>query len=160
MIIRRAGVLDISAIIALLIEMHNGTDVPASKIHSEKMVNKITETIHRGIGFVSLNDNNVIEGSIGGLVASDWWSDEKYLGDLWFYVTPEARKSNAAFELVRNFKKVGKVFWWKTPQRDRPLQVAQPLNDRGSRALKLVTRTRRRGAVSYTHLTLPTISSV
>ena len=108
MIIRRAGVLDISAIIALLIEMHNGTDVPASKIHSEKMVNKITETIHRGIGFVSLNDNNVIEGSIGGLVASDWWSDEKYLGDLWFYVTPEARKSNAAFELVRNFKKVGK----------------------------------------------------
>ena len=106
--IRRAGVLDISAIIALLIEMHNGTDVPASKIHSEKMVNKITETIHRGIGFVSLNDNNVIEGSIGGLVASDWWSDEKYLGDLWFYVTPEARKSNAAFELVRNFKKVGK----------------------------------------------------
>tara|TARA_R100000388_G_scaffold65948_1_gene47918 strand:+ start:1495 stop:1938 length:444 start_codon:yes stop_codon:yes gene_type:complete len=106
--IRRAGVLDISAIIALLIEMHNGTDVPASKIHSEKMVNKITETIHRGIGFVSLNDNNVIEGSIGGLVASDWWSDEKYLGDLWFYVTPEARKSNAAFELVRNFKRVGK----------------------------------------------------
>ena len=72
------------------------------------MVNKITETIHRGIGFVSLNDNNVIEGSIGGLVASDWWSDEKYLGDLWFYVTPEARKSNAAFELVRNFKRVGK----------------------------------------------------
>ena len=69
--IRRAGVLDISAIIALLIEMHNGTDVPASKIHSEKMVNKITETIHRGIGFVSLNDKNVIEGSIGGLVASD-----------------------------------------------------------------------------------------
>lgn len=106
--IRRAGVLDISAIIALLIEMHNGTDVPASKIHSEKMVNKITETIHRGIGFVSLNDNNVIEGSIGGLVASDWWSDEKYLGDLWFYVTPEARKSNSAFELVRNFKRVGK----------------------------------------------------
>ena len=106
--IRRAGVLDISAIIALLIEMHNGTDVPASKIHSEKMVNKITETIHRGIGFVSLNDNNVIEGSIGGSVASDWWSDEKYLGDLWFYVTPEARKSNAAFELVRNFKRVGK----------------------------------------------------
>ena len=106
--IRRAGVLDISAIIALLIEMHNGTDVPASKIHSEKMVNKITETIHRGIGFVSLNDNNVIEGSIGGLVASDWWSDEKYLGDLWFYVTPEARKSNAAFELVRNFKRLGK----------------------------------------------------
>ena len=46
-----------------------------------------------------------------------------------------------------NFKKVGKVFWWKTPQRDRPLQVAQPLNDRGSRALKLVTRTRRRGAM-------------
>ena len=106
--IRRAGVLDISAIIALLIEMHNGTDVPASKIHSEKMVNKITETIHRGMGFVSLNDNNVIEGSIGGLVASDWWSDEKYLGDLWFYVTPKARKSNAAFELVREFKKVGK----------------------------------------------------
>jgi N-acetylglutamate synthase-like GNAT family acetyltransferase len=106
--IRRAGVLDISAIIALLIEMHNGTDVPASKIHSEKMVNKITETIHRGIGFVSLNDKNVIEGSIGGLVASDWWSDEKYLGDLWFYVTPEARKSNAAFELVRNFKRIGK----------------------------------------------------
>ena len=41
------------------------------------------------------------------MVASDWWSEEKHLGDLWFYVTPEARKSNAAFELVREFKKVG-----------------------------------------------------
>tara|TARA_R100000315_G_C5201152_1_gene118288 strand:+ start:131 stop:574 length:444 start_codon:yes stop_codon:yes gene_type:complete len=106
--IRRAGVLDISAITALLIEMHNGTDIPASKIHSEKMISKISETIHRGVCLISVNDKNILEGSIGGLVSSDWWSDEKYLGDLWFYVTPKARKSNAAFELVREFKKVGK----------------------------------------------------
>ena len=106
--IRRAGVLDISAITALLIEMHNGTDIPVSKIHSEKMISKISEAIHRGVCLISVNDKNILEGSIGGLVASDWWSDEKYLGDLWFYVTAKARKSNAAFELVREFKKVGK----------------------------------------------------
>jgi|TARA_B100000900_G_C20377371_1_gene633001 purine-nucleoside phosphorylase len=105
--IRRAGILDISAIAALLLEMHNGTDIPTSKINSEKMISKISEAIHKGVCFISLNDENVIEGSIGGLVASDWWSEEKHLGDLWFYVTPEARKSNAAFELVREFKKVG-----------------------------------------------------
>ena len=46
-----------------------------------------------------------------------------------------------------NFKKVGKVFWWKSPVKDRPQQVLQPLNDRGSRALKHATRSRRRGVM-------------
>ena len=46
------------------------------------MISKISEAIHKGVCLISLNDKNVIEGSIGGLVASVWWSEEKHLGDL------------------------------------------------------------------------------
>ncbi len=39
---------------------------------------------------------------------SDWWSTDEYLGDLWFYVFPEHRKSNIAIKLVKTFINYGK----------------------------------------------------
>ena len=53
-----------------------------------------------------------------------------------------------------NFKKFGKVFWWKSPSRDRPAIVDNRSNDRVpsslspvASGLKPVTRKRRRGVV-------------
>ena len=53
-----------------------------------------------------------------------------------------------------NFKKVGKVFWWKSPSRDRPIVVDKRSNDRVpsssspvASSSKPVTRKRRRGVM-------------
>ena len=101
--VRRAGPLDIPAIIALLMEMHKNTEIPVSPISSEKLVAKISEAIHRGIVFVAIDEKNKISGSIGGTISTDWWSDERHLSDMWFYVSEASRKTRVAYELVKNF---------------------------------------------------------
>ena len=52
--------------------------------------------------------DNKIVGSIGGLESSDWWSDKKYLSDLWFFVYKQHRKSNIAVKLIKKFMQIGK----------------------------------------------------
>jgi hypothetical protein len=104
---RRANLFDVSALTAMLIEMHNNAEVELTKVNTEKLVNKINEALHRGVVLVALKDNKIV-GSIGGLVVSDWWSDEKHLSDLWFYVSPSCRKSKAAVLLSKDFIKIAK----------------------------------------------------
>ena len=104
--IRKAGPLDISALVHLLVDMHNNAEVPLAPIHSEKLVAKVNEVIHRGVVFIAMKEN-VLLGSIGGMVVSDWWADNKYLSDLWLYVSPMHRKTSAGVMLINNFKKVG-----------------------------------------------------
>jgi len=91
----------------MLIEMHNNAEIKLTKVNTEKLVNKINEALHRGIVFVVQKDNEIL-GSIGGAVVSDWWSDEQHLSDLWFYVSPTARKSKAAALLSKDFIKTAK----------------------------------------------------
>jgi hypothetical protein len=104
---RRANLFDVSAITAMLIEMHNNAEIKLTKVNTEKLVNKINEALHRGVVFVVQKDNEIL-GSIGGAVVSDWWSDEQHLSDLWFYVSPTARKSKAAALLSKDFIKTAK----------------------------------------------------
>ena len=107
MIIRKATLLDISAIIYLLNMMHKETEIQIPKIHSQKLVDKINQLLHQGIVLVAVQDNKVV-GSIAGQISSDWWSEENYLTDAWFYVAKENRKSNIAKKLMQNFIKVAK----------------------------------------------------
>lgn len=93
MIIRRASALDMSAILSMLAEMHENTVLKVPPINSEKLVAKVNEVIHRGVVFVAVDDDNKLIGSVGGMVGQDWWSDEPFLADCWFYVTPEKRKT-------------------------------------------------------------------
>ena len=106
--IRRANILDISSILAMLYSMHNETELPVPEIVPEKLATKLNEAINRGVVLVALNDQNRLLGSIGGLVSSDWWSEEKFLADMWFYVYPMHRSSSAALKLVKEFLKIGK----------------------------------------------------
>lgn len=106
--IRRANILDISSILAMLYSMHNETELPVPEIVPEKLATKLNEAINRGVVLVALNDQNRLLGSIGGLVSSDWWSEEKFLADMWFYVYPMHRSSSAAIKLVKEFLKIGK----------------------------------------------------
>ena len=105
--IRKATVLDISSIIYMLDTMHKETEINVSTINSFKLVNKVNEILHTGIVLVAI-ENNKLLGSIGGTISTDWWSEEKHLSDLWFYVYKEARKSNIAKNLIVDFLKIGK----------------------------------------------------
>ena len=105
--IRKASVLDISSIIYMLNTMHKETEINVSTINSFKLVNKVNEILHTGIVLVAI-ENNKLLGSIGGTISTDWWSEEKHLSDLWFYVYKEARKSNIAKNLIVDFIKIGK----------------------------------------------------
>jgi|TARA_R110000787_G_scaffold109661_2_gene218211 hypothetical protein len=104
---RRANLFDVSAITAMLIEMHNGAEIKLTSVNTEKLVNKINEALHQGVILIAQKDDKVV-GSIGGLIVSDWWSDEKHLSDLWFYVSPSCRKSKAALLLSKGFIKIAK----------------------------------------------------
>ena len=105
--IRRANVLDISAIIFMLNEMHKETKVEVPKINTHKLINKINELLHKGLVLVAIEDNKIV-GSIAGMSVNDWWSDEMFISDAWFYVFPEYRKSPYAKNLCIDFIKIAK----------------------------------------------------
>jgi len=91
----------------MLIEMHNDAEIKLTSVNTEKLVNKINEALHQGVILIAQKDDKVV-GSIGGVIVSDWWSDEKHLSDLWFYVSPSCRKSKAAVLLSKGFIKIAK----------------------------------------------------
>ena len=105
--IRRATILDISAIALMLNTMHKETDIEVPQIHTNKLITKINELIHHGLVFVSIKDDK-IQGSIGGLISQDWWSEEKYIADAWFYVFKDQRKSDVAKNLLQSYIKSAK----------------------------------------------------
>lgn len=105
--IRRANVGDISALAIMLDTMHKETEIKVPKINTLKLINKINDLIHNGLVFVSIKDNK-IQGSIAGQICSDWWSEEKYIGDAWFYVFKEQRKTDVAKNLIQTYIKTAK----------------------------------------------------
>ena len=101
--VRRATLDDAFIILLLLKEMHEGTILKIPNIKLELLANKVDSLIKTGIVFISYNDEGMITGSIGGTYVCDWWSDEKYLSDLWFFVSKNYRKSRAGLMLAKNF---------------------------------------------------------
>ena len=101
--IRRANLDDAFIILLLLKEMHEGTVISIPNIKLECLARKVDNVIKNGIVFVTYNNEGFITGSIGGIYASDWWSDEKHLSDLWFFVSKNYRKSRSAIMLVKYF---------------------------------------------------------
>ena len=87
--------------------MHSETINSTSSIDSEKLTSAISNALHRGVVLVFDVDGK-IAGSIAGLETSDWWSSEKYLADMWFFVYKEHRKSNIASKLVKSFMQVAR----------------------------------------------------
>ena len=105
--IRKATVLDISALVLMLDTMHKETEIEVPKINTVKLVDKINQLIHTGLVLVSIKDNK-IQGSIAGLMSQDWWSEEKFIADAWFYVFKDQRKSDVAKNLLQDYIKMSK----------------------------------------------------
>tara|TARA_R100001440_G_scaffold16487_2_gene28017 strand:+ start:388 stop:822 length:435 start_codon:yes stop_codon:yes gene_type:complete len=105
--IRHATVADISALAIMLDTMHKETEIKVPKINTLKLINKINELVHSGLVLVSIKDNK-IQGSIAGQMCADWWSEEKYIGDAWFYVFKNQRKTDVAKKLIQAYIKTAK----------------------------------------------------
>ena len=105
--LRMATVQDLSELYVMLHVMHSETIDGTSPIDSEKLISAINTALHKGIVLVFEIDDKIV-GSIGGLENSDWWSDKKYLSDLWFFVYKQHRKSNIAVKLIKKFMQIGK----------------------------------------------------
>jgi len=105
--IRRATVLDLSALYGMLHVMHKESEHRVSSINSEKGTAAISAVLHRGVALVAEDEGRIV-GSIGGMEASDWWSTEKSLADLWFYVMKDQRNSTVAIKLIKRFMEIGK----------------------------------------------------
>ena len=105
--LRLATVEDISELYMMLQVMHSETIDGTSPIDSEKLTSAINNALHRGVVVVAEIDNKTV-GSIGGMETSDWWSSEKYLADLFFFVYKEHRKSTIAVKLIKSFMEIGK----------------------------------------------------
>ena len=105
--LRLATVEDLSELYMMLQVMHSETINGTSPIDSEKLTSAINNALHRGVVVVAEIDNKIV-GSIGGVETSDWWSSEKYLADLFFFVYKEHRQSTIAVKLIKSFMEIGK----------------------------------------------------
>lgn len=110
--IRLATVEDLSEIYMMLNVMHSETIKGTSPIDSEKLTSAINNALHKGVVIV-FDVNGKIAGSIAGVETSDWWSKEKYLADMWFFVYKEHRRSNIAAKLIKSFMRVAKEAQFK-----------------------------------------------
>ena len=110
--IRLATVEDLSEIYMMLNVMHSETIQGTSPIDSEKLTSAINNALHKGVVIV-FDVNGKIAGSIAGVETSDWWSKEKYLADMWFFVYKEHRRSNIAAKLIKSFMRVAKEAQFK-----------------------------------------------
>ena len=104
--IRRATEEDKADVISILVQMHEDAEFELSAINPKKLHEIVIHTIKDGVVFVAVKDSEII-GSIGGLYSSDWWSDEKFLGDLWFYIYKEERNTRAGVGLIKKFIETG-----------------------------------------------------
>jgi|TARA_R110000803_G_scaffold60341_1_gene119526 N-acetylglutamate synthase-like GNAT family acetyltransferase len=100
--IREATMQDIKPIYEMLLNMHSETKIKLAPVKPEKLYNTIKLALEEGIVLVAEVEGKII-GSLGGMKNCDWWSDEKHLSDIWYYVAPEKRNSLAAIKLVKNF---------------------------------------------------------
>ena len=110
--IRLATVEDLSEIYMMLNVMHSETIEGTSPIDSEKLTSAINNALHKGVVIV-FDINGKIAGSIAGVETSDWWSSEKYLADMWFFVYKEHRRSNIAAKLIKSFMRIAKEAQFK-----------------------------------------------
>jgi len=107
MIIRRAVPEDVPEIHKMLIDMYSRIEISASPLSENKLLSVIKSAMEKGIVIIAEVKGKIL-GSLGGMVNSDWWSEEKHLSDIWFYVYPDERNSRAAVKLVKCFIKIGK----------------------------------------------------
>lgn len=118
----RASLTDISGILALLSIMHEEAE-SLPEIDWAKTTHAVADVVLSGVALVAKNKEGHVVGSIGGYVTSQWYSNAPHLGDLWYYVMPDYRKTKAAVSLMEGFKEAAAAI-------KVPLQVGHVFGDK------------------------------
>ena len=105
--IEAATLLDLTPVMALLFQMRDEGGQMVDETDWRKVAHTVTEQITQGLVFVARIESGVI-GSLGLVQSSEWYSTETVVGDLWFFVLPDFRKSKAAFQLMKHVSKLAK----------------------------------------------------
>ncbi len=103
--VRPANIADLTAILALLADMHAESPMTLPSPNWGKGTHALTDAIVRGVCFVAESAPFAVEGILACVCSTDWYADEPFLSDLCFYVRPRARASTAALRLLREMKK-------------------------------------------------------
>lgn len=103
--LRSGTIFDATSILLLLLKMHREMPSAASfPVHHGKAAQAIAGVLSNGLCLVVEDEDSLIVGSIGGYIGKNlWYSDQAVLGDTWFFVHPDHRKSTAADTLVSAF---------------------------------------------------------
>ncbi|QCG94968.1 GNAT family N-acetyltransferase [Azospirillum sp. TSA2s] len=103
--IRDATDVDLPALIGLLRVMH--AEVGIGRLDEPKAVGMISHVLTSGAVFVAELDGAIV-GSVG-LTADSWWySQDRFLTDVWTFVHPDARKTRAAALLIGEARAMAK----------------------------------------------------
>jgi len=96
---------DFEAVIALLERMHedSGLDLP------EMNPAKIRRAVYAADAVFGAYNGPTLAGVLILQQGAHWYSDERFLGDLAFFVAPEQRATTAALALLRAAKKYAKL---------------------------------------------------
>lgn len=100
--ISRAGPQDVQLLYRFLVDNFYPEHVFPGKtgLNPEKVLHYIAGYLNSGVVFCAYQNGKLV-GSISLREMSLWWSDDTYLGDGWFYVMPEARKSKIGLQLMK-----------------------------------------------------------
>ena len=104
-VVRSATENDLDSITHLLEHMHAENGLGA--VNRQKALGVIADVFSNGIALIAEDDGRPV-GTVGAKVASWWYSDKQFLGDLWTFVLPEARKTTAAIRLISALRDAAK----------------------------------------------------
>ena len=103
--VRLATIKDAPDVFLLLAEMHMNVaeDLALPVFSGPKVARKIDDCLRDGAILLSISEERIV-GILGLLRGSFWYSDAQFVGDAFFYVTPSARTSTAARDLLKAAK--------------------------------------------------------
>jgi len=135
--VRVAGKEDEGEIFALLLMLHAENGM--FSFNRDKVLEGIQCATERrgGLIYVTEEDNRVV-GTLGLIMVSDWYSDDKYLLERWNFVHPEYRRSDHARRLLEQAKWTCERF--KLLGENYPFQCGISSFDRTEAKIRLYAR--------------------
>jgi N-acetylglutamate synthase-like GNAT family acetyltransferase len=103
--IREATQDDVPALMDLLRLMHDENGM--APIDVAKVLNHVLHVLRDGRVLVAEIDGRIV-GSLGLELKSWWYSQASFIGDHWFFVSPNHRTSSAAIDLVNAARRLSK----------------------------------------------------
>lgn len=102
--IRPAKLTDLPRLCELAVNMHDESPFPLPPINADKLIKGLMRST---VIVWEVND------TIGGFIALQegefWYSDERFVADLLFYVHPDHRKSKAGLSLLKAAQQYARI---------------------------------------------------